>query len=123
MVFMMSAMILIMNLTVVSVIWVGGIRISNGGMEIGDLMAFIQYVMLIMFALVMASMMFVIIPRASVSANRINAVLEMEPTLSDKGTKKANHQRGTLEFDQVTFHYPGAEDTALSHVNFTGIPG
>lgn len=86
-------------------------------------MAFIQYVMLIMFALVMASMMFVIIPRASVSANRVNAVLDMEPTLSDKGTTKANVKKGTLEFDHVTFHYPGAEEPALTNINFTANPG
>ena len=123
MAFMMPVMMLLMDITIVAIIWFGAIRIDNGGMEIGDLMAFIQYVMQIMFALVMASMMFVIIPRAAVSANRINAVLEMEPVFSDNGTKSADSRRGTLEFDHVTFHYPGAEEPALTDINFTAKPG
>ncbi|PFA62988.1 multidrug ABC transporter ATP-binding protein [Bacillus sp. AFS015802] len=122
MAFMMPVMMLVMNMTVVAVIWFGGIRIDNGGMQIGDLMAFIQYVMQIMFALVMASMMFVMVPRADVSAKRINKVLEMKPSFEDKGTKRADVQEGTLEFDSVTFHYPGAEEPALSDVSFTAHP-
>ena len=123
MAFMMPVMMLVMNMTVVAVIWFGGIRIDNGGMQIGDLMAFIQYVMQIMFALVMASMMFVMVPRADVSAKRINKVLEMKPSFQDKGTEKADVQLGTLEFDHVTFHYPGAEEPALSEISFTANPG
>ncbi|CAN7526919.1 ABC transporter ATP-binding protein [Rossellomorea sp. LjRoot5] len=123
MAFMMPVMMLVMNMTVVAVIWFGGIRIDNGGMQIGDLMAFIQYVMQIMFALVMASMMFVMVPRADVSAKRINKVLEMKPSFEDKGTKAANIQQGTLEFDSVTFHYPGAEEPALSGISFKAHPG
>ncbi|UTE78545.1 ABC transporter ATP-binding protein [Rossellomorea sp. KS-H15a] len=123
MAFMMPVMMLVMNMTVVAVIWFGGIRIDNGGMQIGDLMAFIQYVMQIMFALVMASMMFVMVPRADVSAKRINKVLEMTPSFKDNGTKAADVQQGTLEFDSVTFHYPGAEEPALSDVSFTANPG
>ncbi|MGG4169336.1 ABC transporter ATP-binding protein [Rossellomorea vietnamensis] len=123
MAFMMPVMMLVMNMTVVAVIWFGGIRIDNGGMQIGDLMAFIQYVMQIMFALVMASMMFVMVPRADVSAKRINKVLEMKPSFDDKGTKAATVQQGTLEFDSVTFHYPGAEEPALSDISFTADPG
>jgi ATP-binding cassette, subfamily B, multidrug efflux pump len=68
-------------------------------------------------------MMFVMVPRAAVSAKRINEVLDMEPTLLDKGTKKADRERGTLEFEQVTFHYPGAEEPALSDISFTAKPG
>ena len=92
-------------------------------MQIGDLMAFIQYVMQIMFALVMASMMFVMIPRAAVSANRINEVLDMKPTFLDEGTQKADKERGTLEFDDVSFSYPGAEEPALSNITFTAKSG
>lgn len=88
MAFMMPVMMLVMNLTVVGIIWFGGVRIDNGGMQIGDLMAFIQYVMQIMFALVMASMMFVMVPRAAVSATRINEVLDMKPAFLDEGTEK-----------------------------------
>lgn len=120
---MMPIMMLVMNLTVVGIIWFGGIRIDNGAMQIGDLMAFIQYVMLIMFALVMASVMFIMIPRAAVSANRINEVLDMEPAFVDEGTEKADRERGTLEFDDVTFSYPGAEKPALSNISFSAKPG
>lgn len=121
--FLMPVMMLLMNLTVVAVIWFGGIRIDNGGMEIGDLMAFIQYVMQIMFALVMASMMFVMIPRAAVSANRINEVLEMEPTFLNEGNAKVERERGTLEFESVTFSYPGAEEPVLSDISFKAKSG
>lgn len=121
--YMMPIMMLIMNLTVVAVIWFGGIRIDNGNMEIGDLMAFIQYVMQIMFSLVMATMMFIMIPRAAVSANRINEVLDMEPVILDEGTKKADREHGTLEFDNVTFYYPGAEEPALANISFEAKPG
>ncbi len=123
MAFLMPVMMLVMNLTVVGVIWFGGIRIDNGGMQIGDLMAFIQYVMQIMFALVMASVMFVMIPRAAVSAKRINEVLEMTPTMIDEGTQTADREKGTLVFDRVTFRYPGAETPVLSDISFAARPG
>ncbi len=123
MAFMMPIMMLVMNLTIVAIIWFGGIRIGHGGMQIGDLMAFIQYVMQIMFALIMASMMFVIIPRAAVSANRINEVLELKPTITDNNTDAAEQEKGTLEFDHVTFHYPGAAEPALTNIDFTSQPG
>lgn len=123
MAFLMPVMMLVMNLTVVGVIWFGGIRIDNDGMQIGDLMAFIQYVMQIMFALVMASVMFVMIPRAAVSAKRINEVLEMTPTMTDEGTQTADREKGTLVFDRVTFRYPGAETPVLSDISFAARPG
>ncbi|WP_223635177.1 ABC transporter ATP-binding protein [Planococcus sp. 4-30] len=123
MAFMMPVMMLVMNMTVVAVIWFGGIRINNGAMQIGDLMAFIQYVMMIMFALVMASFMFVMVPRAAVSAKRINEVLEMKPAFTDDGTAQADRTRGTLEFEGVSFYYPGAEEPALSNISFTAKPG
>ncbi len=123
MAFLMPVMMLVMNLTVVAIIWFGGIRINNGAMQIGDLMAFIQYVMLIMFALVMASMMFIMIPRAAVSANRINEVLAMRPAFQDTGTQTADRERGTLAFDHVTFSYPGAEEPVLSDITFQAKAG
>lgn len=123
MAFMMPIMMLVMNLTVVAIIWFGGIRINAGAMQIGDLMAFIQYVMIIMFALVMASMMFIMIPRAAVSAKRINDVLEMKPAFTDSGTKKADRERATLQFESVTFSYPGAEQPALSDISFSAKAG
>ncbi|SDM74554.1 ATP-binding cassette, subfamily B [Fictibacillus solisalsi] len=123
MAFMMPVMMLVMNLTIVGIIWFGGMRIDNGTMQIGDLMAFTQYAMQIMFALVMSSMMFVMVPRAAVSAARINEVLNIQPAMEDKGTERADAEPGTLEFDQVTFSYPGAEEPALSSISFKAQPG
>lgn len=118
MAFMMPTMMLVMNLTIVGVIWFGGVRIDSGAMQIGDLMAYVQYVTMIMISLVMASVMFIMIPRAAVSANRINEVLEMTPTGMYEGSKTADQERGTLQFEDVTFYYPGAEEPALSDISF-----
>jgi len=127
MAFLMPLMMLLMNLTVVAIIWFGGVRIDSGNMQIGDLMAFIQYVMQIMFALVMASMMFVILPRAAVSANRIQEILETEPSINNPKTEDkitpVTDEKGTLEFDHVTFYYPGAEESALTDIDFKSHPG
>lgn len=123
MAFLQPTMMLVMNLTIVGVIWFGGLRIESGGMQIGDLMAYIQYVTMIMMSLVMASILFVMIPRAAVSANRINAVLEMDPTTMREGSQKADREPGTLEFNDVTFHYPGAEEPALSNISFKAKSG
>ncbi|WP_432352852.1 ABC transporter ATP-binding protein [Sporosarcina sp. A2] len=123
MAFMMPTMMLVMNLTVVGIIWFGGLRIDSGAMQIGDLMAYIQYVMMIMFSLVTASMMFIMIPRAAVSAKRINEVLDMEPTFLDEGTLKADKEPGTLEFDHVSFYYPGADEPALTDISFKAKAG
>lgn len=123
MAFAMPMMMLLMNLTVVFVIWFGGIRIDSGNMQIGELMAYIQYVMLIMFALMMASMMFVVLPRASVSANRVQEVLNLERILPEEGERKADVTAGMLEFADVTFYYPGAVAPALKNIHFTTKPG
>lgn len=123
MAFMMPTMMLVMNLTVVAVVWIGGIRIDHGAMQIGDLMAYVQYIMQIMFALIMASMMFIMIPRASVSAHRINEVLDMKPVVFSEGNETADRKRDTLEFEHVTFRYPGAEEPALSDISFKAHPG
>ena len=121
---MMPIMMIVLNLSTVAIIWFGGIRISNGHMQVGDMMAFIQYAMQIMFSFIMLSMMFVMIPRASVSAVRINEVLDTvadiknpaKPVLG-KGTK------GQVEFRNVTFSYPGAEMPAISNISFSMNPG
>lgn len=118
MAFVMPMMMLVMNLTIVAIIWFGGIRIEGGHMQIGDLMAFIQYVMQIMFSLLIASMMFVMIPRAMVSARRIQEVLEMEPTMRDTGGKHANLKVADVEFEDVSFQYGGSESPILEGVNF-----
>lgn len=121
---LMPLMMLIMNISTIVIIAIGGIRIDNGNMEIGSLMAFIQYGMQIMFSLLMMSMMLIMIPRAQASAVRINEVLEMIPTLSDKDvTKKNNGKEGYVEFKGVTFSYPGAEQPALSDISFQAGPG
>lgn len=119
MAFTMPLMMLLMNMTIVGIIWFGGIRIDGGHMQIGDLMAFIQYVMQIMFALLMASIMFVMIPRATVSARRIQDVLDTEPVLQNKGTKSANVNPGSVKFNHVTFQYPNAEKPILKDIDFT----
>ncbi len=124
MAFIMPVMMLIMNLTTLAILWFGGLRIDSGSMQIGDLMAFIQYVAQIMFALIMASIMFVMIPRASASADRINEVLAMEPSIVDtKDIVSTETSKGEIEFDHVTFSYPGAEQPALSDITFHAKPG
>lgn len=124
MAFIMPIMMLIMNLATIAVLWFGSIRIDSGSMQIGDLFAFIQYVAQIMFALIMASIMFVMVPRASASADRINEVLAMEPSIVDPeealGTETS---KGDIVFERVTFSYPGAERPALSDISFHAKPG
>src|SRR5699024_5444196 len=123
MAFTMPLMMLLMNMTTVFIIWFGGLRIDVGSMEIGDLMAFIQYVTLIMFALMMASMMSVIIPRATVSADRIQEVLELETKDIEQGNTTISGKQSVLQFSDVTFYYPKADEPALSNIFFTAEPG
>jgi len=123
---MMPVMMLIMNFCSIAIVWFGGIRISEGHMQVGDLMAFLQYAMQIMFSLIMVSMMFVMIPRASVSAGRINEVLDMRPDMKDGDAAHAEQARlkkGYVEFQNVGFSYPGAEKPALSGISFHAEPG
>ena len=123
MAFTMPLMMLMMNVTIVLIIWFGGLRIDSGNMQIGDLMAFIQYVMLIMSALMMASMMFVILPRASVSASRIQEVMEMERIVPKEGNASPGSAEASVAFCDVTFYYPGAEEPALEGISFTAKAG
>lgn len=121
---MEPTMMVTLNLTTVAIIWFGGFRIDQGHMQVGNLMAFIQYAMLIMFSLMMISMMFVMIPRASVSAARIAEVLDMEPEIRDPdNVSEPSEARGHVEFKNVTFHYPGAEAAALTNISFQTQPG
>jgi ATP-binding cassette subfamily B protein len=121
---LMPIMMVVLNFTTIAVVWFGGIRIDNGSMQVGDLMAFIQYVMQIMFSLIMVSMMFILIPRASASAVRINEVLDTVPEINDRdNTKSSNNKKGYIEFKDVTFNYPGAENPALSNISFSAKPG
>ncbi|MDF2547614.1 MAG: transporter related protein [Anaerosolibacter sp.] len=120
----MPMMMLVMNFTTIAIIWFGSIRIDNGNMQVGDMMAFIQYAMQIMFSLIMVSMMFVMIPRASASAIRINEVLDMVPEIEDADEiKEGNDKKGYVAFEHVTFYYPGAEQPALQDITFQAGPG
>ncbi|NLW07456.1 MAG: ABC transporter ATP-binding protein [Clostridia bacterium] len=121
---MMPLMILIMNFTTIAIVWFGAIRIDSGAMQVGSLMAFIQYAMQIMFSLVMVSMMFVLLPRAEVSAVRINEVLQTRPDIVDPEQPEILYgQKGFLQFKEVSFRYPGAEQAALENISFSAGPG
>jgi ATP-binding cassette subfamily B multidrug efflux pump len=121
---LMPVMMIVMNFSTIAIVWFGSVRINNGEMQVGALMAFLQYAMQIMFALIMMSMMFVMLPRASASAVRINEVLAIEAEINDpEQVKKADQERGYVEFDDVTFSYPGAEQPAISHISFSARPG
>ncbi|MFC4100509.1 ABC transporter ATP-binding protein [Paenibacillus xanthanilyticus] len=121
---LMPIMMLVMNLASIAIIWYGGKRIEAEGIAVGDLIAFIQYAWQIMFALIFASMMFVMVPRASASAVRIQEVLDMQPAIQDADAPQSLSARaGSVAFDNVTFYYPGAEVPALSGISFTAEPG
>ena len=122
---MMPALMLIMNGITVLIVWVGGHNVDQGIMQVGDLMAFIQYTMQIVMAFLMISMISIMLPRASVSANRINEVLETEASIKDKKeTKKFDpNKKGLVEFKNVSFRYPDADTELLEDINFTAEPG
>lgn len=120
----MPVMMVVMNFSMIAILYFGGLRIDSGHMNIGSLIAFVQYAMQIMFSLIMVSMIFVMIPRASASAERINEVLDMQPDLSDPAQPRTmKSMQGMIEFDHVTFRYPGAENAALSDISFTARSG
>lgn len=121
---LMPAMMLIMNLTTVALVWFGALRIEEGTMQIGSLLAFIQYATQILFSLLMLVMLFIMIPRAQVSAVRINEVLETDLDIIDpEKSKQADHKRGFVEFKDVSFRYPGADQPALNKITFSAKPG
>ena len=122
---MMPALMLVMNAITVLIVWVGGQNVDQGIMQVGDMMAFIQYTMQIVMAFLMISMISIMLPRASVSANRINEVLETEPSIKDKEeTKKFDSsKKGLVEFKNVSFRYPDADTEILEDINFTAEPG
>lgn len=121
---MMPIMMLVMNFTIIAIIWFGSIQIDQANMQVGDMMAFIQYATQIMFSLIMLSMMFVMLPRAQVSAVRVNEVLELDPQIKNPvNTAVSGEKAGRTEFRDVTFSYPGAEKPVLEHISFTANPG
>ncbi|MDK2563777.1 ABC transporter ATP-binding protein [Romboutsia sedimentorum] len=122
---MMPVMMLIMNIITIVIVWVGAHNIDAGTMQVGDMMAFIQYAMQIIMAFLMISMLSVILPRASVSATRINEVLATDSSIKDaKEPKKLGSDKdGYIEFKDVSFKYPDAEDNVLSDISFVAKPG
>ena len=120
----MPLIMFMLNVTTLALVWFGGIRIDQGNMQVGDLMAFIQYAMQIMFSLLTVSMMFIMLPRASASALRVNEVLEMQPSVKDAlRVVDLDSKGGKIEFKNVTFSYPGAEQPALRNISFRAAPG
>jgi ATP-binding cassette subfamily B protein len=121
---MQPIMMLIMNVTILAIIWYGGLRVGQNLTQVGDMMAFLQYAMMIMFSIIMVAFMFILIPRAEASAVRINEILDLQPEIVDPvSARKPGEQRGRVEFRDVTFSYPGAEMPAISHISFAAGPG
>ena len=122
---MMPMMMLAMNGVCVLILWVGAGSIDAGNMQVGDMMAFIQYTMQIIAAFLMISLISVMLPRASVSAGRIQEILDTEPAVREPETPADFDpaQAGTVCFEDVCFRYPGADEDALSHLTFTARPG
>lgn len=121
---LMPLMMFIMNLTTIAIIWFGAIRIDKGNMQIGSLMAFIQYAMQILFSLLMLTFLFILVPRAQASAVRINEILDTKPEIIDpKEPVNIFEKRGVVEFRDVTFSYKGSEQPVLSNISFTAVPG
>ena len=114
----------VMQISSVAIVWFGAQRIDGGQLQIGNLMAFLQYVMLILFSVMMAAFIFVMVPRAAAASERINAVLELEGSICDPNTPaEVVDSAGVVAFEDVEFRYPGAEDPVLCGITFTAKPG
>jgi ATP-binding cassette subfamily B protein len=120
---MMPTLMAIMNLTTVAVLWLGAFRVESGEMSIGSLTAFLQYIIQILFAIMMATFMFVIVPRAAVSSARISEVLATAPSIHDPADPISPPRTGSIEFRDVEFGYPGAQEPVLRAVSFTARSG
>lgn len=125
MVTMMPLMMLIMNLVTILIVWVGAHKIDDGIMQVGDMTAFMQYTMQIIMAFLMISMISIMLPRASVSAQRVCEVLDTEESIKDSKNAKtfSDSVRGVVEYKNVSFKYPGAEEYVLKDISFTAKPG
>ena len=126
MVMLMPVMMLVMNITTLLILWFGGHQISDMAMQVGDMMAFVQYTMQIIFSFLMISMMFIMIPRAAVSADRIAELLESPCTINDPAQPKqfaGGRAKGVVEFHDVSFAYDNADEDVLEHISFTAQPG
>ncbi|SCI89915.1 Putative multidrug export ATP-binding/permease protein SAV1866 [uncultured Clostridium sp.] len=122
---MMPTMMLIMNVITVVIVWNGGHSIDSGNMQVGDMMAFIQYTMQIIMAFLLISMVSVMLPRAVVSMDRIDEVINTDLSIKDKKDAKEfdENKKGIVEFKNVSFRYPNAEEDVLSNITFTAKPG
>lgn len=122
---MQPIMMLVMNLSVMLVVWFGAKLISGGSIQIGNMMAFMQYAVQVIMSFLMISIIFIMLPRALVSAKRIAEVIATEPSITDpkKATKPNKDSKGQVEFRDVTFTYPGADLPVLTDINFTAEPG
>jgi ATP-binding cassette subfamily B multidrug efflux pump len=125
MVFLMPAMMLIMNGVMILIIWVGAHQVDIGAMQVGDMLAAMQYAMQIIFAFLMISFVFIMLPRASVSAVRVSEVLDTQPLINDplKAESFRSDLKGVVEFQDASFRYPGAEEDVLKHISFTAKAG
>ena len=125
MTFMMPTMMLVMNGITVLIVWVGGHSINDGAMQVGDMMAFIQYAMQIIMSFLMICMISVMLPRAAVSAERVDEVLKSETKIHDPKDPKTlpKNGKGEVAFEHVSFRYPGAEEDVLHDITFTAKPG
>ena len=125
MTFMMPTMMLVMNGITVLIVWAGGHSINDGAMQVGDMMAFIQYAMQIIMSFLMICMISVMLPRAAVSAERVDKVLKSETKIHDPKEPKTlpKNGKGEVAFEHVSFHYPGAEEDVLHDITFTAKPG
>ena len=125
MTFMMPMMMLIMNGIAVLIVWIGGHSINDGSMQVGDMMAFIQYTMQIIMSFLMICMISVMLPRAAVSADRVDEILTSSTLIHDPENPKdfAGNGTGEVVFDHVSFRYPGAEEDVLQDLSFTARPG
>lgn len=124
MAFMMPLMMIIMNLVTLAILWFGGLRISRDEMDLGALMAFLQYAMQILFAFLMLAVMFIMVPRAQAAAERVMEVIKTKPEIIDpKNPAFAKAQKGYVEFKDVSFSYHGAEEPAIKGISFKAQPG
>ena len=123
--FMMPTMMLTMNAVTVAIVWFGSKGIEAGNLQVGDMMAFITYTMMIVMSFMMMTMISIFLPRAGIAADRINEVIHTEPVITDQSeqAESKTNWKGEIRFDDVTFCYPGADHPAIEHISFTAQPG
>lgn len=123
--FMMPTMMLTMNAVTVAIVWFGSKGIEAGSLQVGDMMAFITYTMMIVMSFMMMTMISIFLPRAGIAADRINEVIHTEPVITDQPEQAESKTdwKGEIRFDDVTFCYPGADHPAIEHISFTAQPG